>query len=176
MKVDSQVVNLVALDRVRVRAALSQRYYRLIDSNTAARVVFDALPGEGFSGKVAALVAVGNQATRSFPVLIELDNAQHRIAPGMSARIFLELNGSSAQALLVPRDAIVLKADGSRIVWKVNEVDGKSKVEPVGLVAGRSHEGLVEVLDSALKAGDRIVLLGNENLRPGQAVQPRLAE
>jgi len=29
----------------------------------------------------------------------------------------------------------------------------------------------VEVLDSTLQAGESIVLLGNENLRPGQAVQ-----
>ena len=176
VKVDSQVVKLVALDRVRVRAALSQRYYPRIDHDITARVVFDALPGEAFSGKQATLVAAGNQATRSFPLLIELSNAQHLIAPGMSARIFIELNDGRAQALLVPRDATVLKADGSRIVWKVSQVGEESKVKPVGLSLGRSQDGLVEVLDSTLRAGDRIVLLGNENLRPGQAVQPRPAE
>lgn len=176
VKVDSEVVKLVALGRVRVRAALSQRYYRLVDPDTMARVVFDALPGESFSGQVSALVAAGNQATRSFPVLIELDNAQRRIALGMSARIFIELAGSSAPTLLVPRDAIVLKADGSRIVWKVNEASGKFQVAPIRVLAGRSREGLVEVLDSTLGAGDRIVLLGNENLRPGQAVRLQTAE
>ena len=176
VKVDSVVVKLVALDRIRIRASLPQRYYRRIDPDAAARVVFDALPGEAFSGKPSALVAVGTQSTRSFPLLIELDNEQRRIAPGMSARIFIELSGSRAQALLVPRDAIVLKGDGSRVVWKVTEAEGKSKVKPVKLLAGRTQDDQIEVLDSTLQAGDRIVLLGNENLRPGQAVQPRPVE
>jgi RND family efflux transporter MFP subunit len=173
VKVDSLVVKLVALDRVRVRAALPQRYFRRIDKEAEARVVFDALPHEVFSGKAMTLVGVGNQATRSFPLLIELDNAQYRIAPGMSARIFIELSGDKAKALLVPRDAVLLRADGSRIVWKVNQVEGKYQVQAVKLLVGRSMNGLVEVLDGELRAGDRIVLLGNENLRPGQAVQPQ---
>lgn len=176
VKVDSQVLTLVALDRVRVRAALPQRYFRRIDTDSTVRVLFDALPGKTFTGMPSALVARGNQATRSFPLLIELDNAQHHIAPGMSARIFVELAGDRVESLLVPRDAIVLKADGSRIVWRVNEADGRYTVVPVSLLAGRSRDGLVEVLDSTLKPGDRIVLLGNENLRPGQAVQPRPTE
>ncbi len=176
VKVDSQVVKLVVLDRIRVRAALPQRHFQRIDTESAARVVFDALPDEVFYGQASTLVSVGNQATRSFPLLIELDNAQHRIAPGMSARIFVGLGGGNAQALVVPRDAVVLRADGSRIVWKVNQVDGTSKVQAVELLVGRSMNGLVEVLDGELSAGDRIVLLGNENLRPGQAVQPQPVE
>jgi len=176
VKVDSPVVKLVALDRVRIRAALPQRHYRRIDTARPVRVVFDALPGEVFSGRPSALVGVGRQATRSFPLLIELDNEQHRIAPGMSARIFVELSGTQTPTLLLPRDAIVLRADGSRIVWKLNGSDGEHKVAPVPVLAGRSRDGLVEVLDSSLAAGDRIVLLGNENLRPGQTVQPRPAE
>jgi len=78
--------------------------------------------------------------------------------------------------LLVPRDAVVLRADSSRIVWKVNQVDGNYRVEAVKLLVGRSKNGLVEVLEGELSAGDRIVLLGNENLRPGQAVQPQPVE
>ena len=176
VKVDSMVVKLVALDRIRIRASLPQRYYLRIDPDAAARVIFDALPGETFSGKPSALVAVGSQSTRSFPLLIEMDNEQRRIAPGMSARIFIELAGSKAQVLLVPRDAIVLKADGSRIVWKITEADGETSVIPVELLAGRNQGAQVEVLESTLQAGDRIVLLGNENLRPGQAVQVRPAK
>ena len=176
VKVDSPVVKLVELDRVRVRAALPQRYFRRIDSEADARVIFDALPNEVFSGKALTLVGVGNQATRSFPLLVELANAQHRIAPGMSARVFIELSGDTAEVLLVPRDAVVLRADSSRIVWKVNQVDGNYRVEAVKLLVGRSKNGLVEVLEGELSAGDRIVLLGNENLRPGQAVQPQPVE
>jgi len=169
---DAAVVKLVALDRIRIRAWLPQRYYRQVDLEAPVRIVFDALPGEAFTGQLSALVAVGDHSTRSFPVLIDLDNAQHRIAPGMSTRIFVELAGSQTQALLVPRDAIVLKADGSRIVWRLTPAEEGFEVEAVKLLAGRRQGDLVEVLESTLQAGDDIVLLGNENLRPGQVVLP----
>lgn len=168
---DSAVVKLVALDRIRIRASLPQRYYRQVDLAAAARIIFDALPDKVFSGRPSSLVAVGKQSTRSFPVLFDLDNPDHLIAPGMSARIFIELAGSQTKALLVPRDAVVLKADNSRIVWRVTEADGDSKVKPVKLLTGRVQGDMVEVLDSTLVAGDTIVLLGNENLRPDQAVK-----
>lgn len=176
VKVDSPVITLVALDRIRVRAAVSQRYYRNIQPGAAVRVIFDALPGKTFNGNVTALVAVGERTTRSFPLLIELASAQRQIAPGMSARVFVELSTGQHNALLVPRDAVVLKADGSRVVWKVSQAKDKSTVTPVPLQIGRSQDDLVEVLDSSLKAGDSIVLLGNESLRPGMAVKPRVAE
>lgn len=171
VKADSAVVKIVALDRIRIRASLPQRYFRQVDTDADARIVFDALPDETFYGRPSALVAVGNQSTRSFPLLIDLDNPQRRIAPGMSARIFVELADREQQALVVPRDAIVLKADGKRIVWRVNDADGELKVTPVELTAGRPQGDQIEVLDSTLTSGDRVVLFGNENLRAGQTVR-----
>ena len=175
VKADSAVIKLVAMDTIRIRAPLPQRYYRRLAKNSKARIVFDALPGETFNGKLSALVAVGNQSTRSFPIFINIDNRQHKIAPGMSARIYVELSNSNSLALLVPRDAIVVKADGNRIVWRIAKEEegeeGQYKVESVKLLTGRAQGERIEVLESALKAGDRIVLLGNENLRPGQIVR-----
>ena len=168
---DSAVIKLVAMDTIRIRAPLPQRYYRRLADNSEARIVFDALPGETFTGKVSALVAVGNQSTRSFPIFIDIDNSRHTIAPGMSARMYVELSDSNTQALLIPRDSIVTKADGSRIAWRVAENEGQLKVESVKLVTGRALGDRIEVLESSLKSGDRIVLLGNENLRPGQLVR-----
>lgn len=169
---DAPVIRLVDLDHIRVRASLPQRYYRRIAKDSSLRIVFDALPGETFLARPAALVAVGNRDTRSFPLLIDLDNRGHRIAAGMSARIFIELAGSESKALLLPQDAIVLRPDGQRIVWRVIEVDGEHRVESVPLLRGRSQGSRVEILESTLKAGERVVLLGNENLRPDQVVLP----
>ena len=168
---DAAVVQLVDLDHIRIRASLPQRYYRRIATDSELRIAFDALPGETFHARPSALVAVGNRDTRSFPLLIDLDNREHRIAVGMSARIFIELIASRTRALLVPQDAIVLKPDGQRIVWRLIESAGRYEVESVALLTGRTQGSRVEVLQSRLKAGDRIVLLGNENLRPGQTVQ-----
>lgn len=72
---------------------------------------------------------------------------------------------------MVPRDAVVAKSDGSRVVWRVREDDGMLKAFPVTIETGRAQGDRLEVVSGALQASDRIVLLGNENLRPGQAVR-----
>lgn len=167
---DASAIRLVALDRVRVRASVPQHYYSRISGESQIRIVFDALPGQTFHGNLTSLVAVGNQSTRSFPVLIDLDNPENLIAPGMSARIHVQLKGDESDALLVPRDAVVLQADGRRVVWRLQKQEDATHVNPVTVTVGRAVGEQLEVLDSAFKPGDQIVLLGNESLRPGQAI------
>ncbi|MEW8429484.1 MAG: efflux RND transporter periplasmic adaptor subunit [gamma proteobacterium symbiont of Ctena orbiculata] len=171
VKAESGVVKLVALDRIRIRASIPQRFYPRIKPELKTRIRFDSLPGEEFTGTLASMVAAGTRNTRAFPLLLLLDNRENRIAPGMSARIFIELSGEQQPSIMLPRDAIVLKADGSRVVWRVTGSDEPFKVKQVSVVTGRTQDNLVEILDSSLNVGDRVVLLGNENLRPGQSVK-----
>jgi multidrug efflux pump subunit AcrA (membrane-fusion protein) len=67
----------------------------------------------------------------------------------------------------------VAKSDGSREVWRVRAEDGLQKVYPVPIETGRASGDRVEVVAGELAAGDRVVLLGNERLRPGQTVAPQ---
>jgi RND family efflux transporter MFP subunit len=173
VKRDDTLVELVALDPVRVRAPLPQRHFTRLNEGARAWVIFDALPGQEIEGRVHARVARVSESSRSFPLLIDIPNADHRLAPGMSARIRVELDGSDDRVLTVPRDAVVAKSDGSRQVWRVRDEDGVLKALPVGVETGRANGDRIELLGEGLDAGDRVVLLGNENLRPGQAVRPR---
>jgi RND family efflux transporter MFP subunit len=171
---DDAVVELVAMDTLRVRAPLPQRYFPRVADGARAWVLFDALPGKEIEGKVFARVALGNEASRSFPLLIDIPNPDHSLAPGMSARIRVELEDGDADALTVPRDSVVAKSDGSRQVWRVREVGGVLSAFPVSVEIGRAQGDRLELLGVELAAGDRIVLLGNESLRPGQPVRPRV--
>ena len=171
---DEAAVELVQLDRIRVRATLPQRDYTRVRTGSRARLRFDALPQQVFDGEVVARVASGDERTRSFPVLIDLPNPDRLLAPGMSARISVELNDSTVDAVTVPRDAVIAKSDGSRQVWRVDaDEDGVPRAQPVRVETGRAVGDRLELLSGALDAGDRVVLLGNENLKPGQAVAPQ---
>jgi RND family efflux transporter MFP subunit len=170
---DDPVIELVELDTLRIRATLPQRYYPLVKAGAQARVSFDALPDRLFSGRVFARVASGNDSSRSFPVLIDIDNREHLLAPGMSARVWVAVNDAKVSAKTVPRDAVVARAGGERLVWRVREEEGGLKAFPVRVQTARAQGALLEVVSDELGVGDRIVLLGNENLRPGKRVVDR---
>jgi RND family efflux transporter MFP subunit len=172
-KRDEAAVELVALDVLRIRATLPQAEYARVSPGAAAAVRFDALPERIFEGEVFARVASGDPRSRTFPVLIDLPNPDRLLAPGMSARVRVALAGGEAEVLTVPRDAIVAKADGTREVWRVQEEDGILKAYPVQVETGRAGGDRLEILSGDLAAGDRLVMLGNERLQPGQSVAPQ---
>jgi RND family efflux transporter MFP subunit len=118
-KRDQPAVELVALEQLRIRATLPQADYTRVSRGARAEVSFDALPGRTFPGEVFARVASGDERSRTFPVLIDIQNPDRLLAPGMSARVRVDLAGGDSRVLTVPRDAIVAKADGTREVWHV---------------------------------------------------------
>jgi RND family efflux transporter MFP subunit len=170
---DQAAFELIAMDQLRVRATLPQRDYARIAAGAPARIRFDAFPGEVFDGEVVAKIAAGDARSRIFPVLIDLPNPGHRLAPGMSARVRVAADRGTEQVVTVPRDAIVAEVGGVRRVWRVEQVDGVATAQPLAVELGRSQDGRVEVLGSRLNPGDRIVLLGNEQLEPGKRVAPQ---
>jgi len=176
IKRDQPAVEMIELDTLRVRVPLPQRQYPDVQPGDPATIVFDALPDAEFSGKVVARVATGDQSSRSFPVLIDIANPNHDLAPGMSARVVLGSADPAPSGLLVSRDAIVSRSNGDRLVWKVNAADGQLTVQPIKVQAGRTQGALVEVSSDELNEGDRVVELGNETLKPGQVVIDRSAD
>ena len=173
IKRDEPAIELIELDTLRVRASVPQRHYPEVKTGDSATVSFDALPGRTFEGKIIARIAVGDQSSRTFPLLIDIDNQQHLLAPGMSARVVLALGQPGKQGLVVAQDAIVAKSDGTRLVWRV-QADGDDLIaEPVTVQLGKPQGSQVEVISDRLAAGDRVVELGNETLKPGQRVADR---
>jgi len=176
VKRDEAAVELVALDVLRIRATLPQADYAGVSRGAQASVDFDALPERSFQGKVFARVASGDERSRTFPVLIDIPNPDRLLAPGMSARVRVDLAGSEAAVLTVPRDAVVAKADGSREVWRVQTEDGILRAYPVPVEIGRAGGDRLEIVAGDLGVGDRVVLLGNEQLEAGQSVAPQRVE
>ena len=67
--------------------------------------------------------------------------------------------------LFVPKDAVVRRASG-QVVFVVE--DAKARMVPIK--TGRTHEGLIEVVEGQLRPGDAVVVTGNEMLQDQMAV------
>ncbi len=168
---NNALFNLIELNPLRIEVAVPQFYFNRLDVNTPVTIRYDAIPDQVFNASVTAKIPVSNQTARTFPVFIQIENSHQVIAPGMSARVSFQLRGKeTVKSLLLPRDAIVQKPDGTKTVWVVADKDGASQARPVQVTTGKSVRENIEINSKEIAIGDRIVVKGNELLRPGQNV------
>jgi RND family efflux transporter MFP subunit len=158
------VVELVDLSRLQVEVPLPERYVRDVRVNDPVNVVFDGLPGFETKGRVFSLIAQADLSARTFPIKVEIPNRESSIKSGMVSRVTLSV-GSPYQALVVPKDALVLRG-GQQFVFLVQE----GKVNQVPVTPILHLKEVVEVAGD-LKPGMTVVVEGNERLLPGQPIR-----
>jgi RND family efflux transporter MFP subunit len=166
------VAEVAALDIVEVVAYVTEQHVPHITVGANVRVEIPALSRPDFPGKVVYVVPQADVRTRTFPVKIRVENEITEEGPllnsGMYARVMLP-TGEPQQALLVPKDALVLGGPQPVVfvVDAINVRQGKAKPVPVEL--GVASGQLIQV-KGALEPGNMVVVEGNERLRPGQDV------
>jgi len=158
------VSEVASLHDLEVRVDVPERHFSGLRRGSEATVRFEALGGYELSGKVAAIIPRANAQARTFPLKIRIANPEGRIGAGMLARVELP-TGSSRQALVVPKDAVVVRGR-DRVVYRIKDDD---TVEMVPVQTGAGVGSWVEIR-TGLSEGSRVVTRGNERLRPGQPV------
>ncbi|GAB1390376.1 MAG: RND transporter [Rubrivivax sp.] len=160
------LVTITQLDPVDVAFTVPQRH--LADALAALRgsgtVVEAALP-EGGAALGGRLVFVDNAidaASGTVKVKAWLPNPANRLWPGAFVRVTFTVR-TLENALVIPQAAIVQSARGP-IVYVVE--DGRAALRPLRVLATEGEDAAVE----GLQSGDRVVLDGRQNLRPGSRV------
>jgi membrane fusion protein (multidrug efflux system) len=160
-----KVADILVLNTVLVRVPVHEKDISRLHVGDEATVVLDALPEHPFTGRVKHIIPQADLASRTFPVKIEVSNTpETTLKAGMFARVTLR-PGSAQPTLFVPKDAVVRRPTG-QVVFVVQ--DGKARL--VSIKTGRAHEGAMEVVEGNLKAGDIVVVTGNETLQDQAAV------
>jgi RND family efflux transporter MFP subunit len=157
------VVTLVDLGRIKINVDVPERYAVLLSSRSDVKISIKSLPGRQFAGKVQSVLPSGDTGSRTYPVRIFIPNPGLKIKSGMEAIALFSLDGGK-NALLVQKDAVVPAGD-NKIVFMIR--DGKAL--PVMVKVLGYYDGNAAV-EGDLKPGDKVVIRGNERLRPGQPV------
>jgi RND family efflux transporter MFP subunit len=97
-------------------------------------------------------------------------NAEQVLAPGFFARVRVPI-GRPHKALLVTERALDTD-QGQKILYLVDE---KNEVVARPVKVGALHDGLREIVDG-LKAGEHVIVLGLQHVRPGVKVEPKLVD
>ena len=158
------IVELVDLSRVQVEVPLPERYVGEIKVGASVIATFDGLRGFQVKGKVFSVLAQADRNSRTFPIKVELPNADLMIKSGLVSRVILQV-GAPYEALVIPKDALVLRG-GSEFVFVMK--DAIVSQVPVVAVNHVNHE--VEI-NGQLEPGMMVVVEGNERLFPGQPVR-----
>lgn len=115
--------------------------------------------------EVAGVVRALDPVTRTGTVRLIPDDKPNWMLPGTSLDVEFSVVRDEP-GVVVPRDALVYGAVGTRVV---RVVDGVASPLPVTVIATVDDAALVR--GEGLLVDDEVVVRGNERLRPGQAVQ-----
>jgi len=161
------VATLLDISNLEVEADVPGNIANGLRAGTKVAAIFDG--GTRRDVAVRTIIPVQNLSTRTRPVRFAArlgDNQSAHIAIGSTVTLQMPVS-APRKVLSAPKDAL-LQSRGGWIVYVV--VDNKAQPRPVKL--GQSVRDRIEIL-SGLKAGDVVVVRGNERLRPGQPVKPR---
>ncbi|HEX5123823.1 MAG TPA: efflux RND transporter periplasmic adaptor subunit [Rhodanobacteraceae bacterium] len=119
-----------------------------------------------FKASVRAVVPVGEERSRQFELRIALGENPPMVGSALEVAL---PEREVAEALAVPRDALIVREDGSYVM----RIKADSTAERVEVKAGAS-DGELTAVTGELSAGDTVVVRGAERLTVGQKV--RIAE
>jgi RND family efflux transporter MFP subunit len=168
--VQANVTNLVTLtqfDPIEVAFSLPQRQLPGLLANLrnggAEVVARIADAGQEVRGRLQFVDSAVDPATGTIKVKARFANADQVLWPGAFVNVSLK-SDTLAGATVIPAAAIIQSPRGSTVY--VNE-DGKAAVRPVKMLALQGELAAV----SGVEPGERVVLDGRQNLRPGASVK-----
>ena len=163
INIGGPVVDLVDLGKIKIAVDVPEYYVVMIAPQKEVKVRVKSIFDKLSAGKIDAILPQGDPDSRTFPVMIVIENPGHKIKSGMEAMVTFNL-AEQTNALLVPKDAVVTAGD-NRLVFMV--ADGKAVPVPVKIIG--YYDGDVAI-EGNLAPGSQVVIRGNERLRPGQPV------
>lgn len=159
------VIELVAANDVEVLADASADLVSELQEGDRAELRRGA---RTVGAEVRGVVRALDQATRTAGIRLQPEEPAAWLLPGSTVEVVFTLRHATEDgAVLVPRDALVMGAVGTRVV---RAVDGKAQPVEVEVLVRSAQDALVR--GEGLGPGDAVVTRGNERLRPGQPLEP----
>jgi HlyD family secretion protein len=163
------------LARMRVRALVDQTDIGKLQIGQTARITVDAFPDRNFVGVVTKVepMARVEQNVTMFPVLIELDNPDRLLLPGMNADVEITVNERRGVAT-VPNEAVMnvrnavaaasalgLSEDAYRAALR----SGQGQASAAGAPAGADSGECMQLIQRLRSGGGRDALSEAERAR-----------
>lgn len=164
VSITSPIVRIVAMDTVKAVVQVVESELAQLKAGAIAEIHVDAYKEEIFQGTVVRISPTVDPESRTADVEIQVDNRDHRLKPGMFARVNLIAQRRDG-VLLLSRDSLLTKSGPTRVFIHVS---GRALLREVSL--GLEGEKYVEVL-RGLQEGDEVIVAGQYELKDGMPVK-----
>jgi membrane fusion protein (multidrug efflux system) len=160
------IVTLQQLDPIYVDFTLPEQALPNIEGGQRVTLTTDAFSGQEFTGKVTAINAKVDEATRNIGIRATFDNPDHKLLPGLFGHVAVD-TGKPVHYITLPQTAIVFNTFGNTVY--LLQPGDKPTVQQSVVVTGETRGDQVAVL-SGVKEGDEVVTSGQVKLRNGVTV------
>jgi membrane fusion protein, multidrug efflux system len=120
-------------------------------------------------GKIDFIDVTADPRTDGQIVRAVFQNTDHALTDGQTLRVIIE-NEKAPTAVVVSQAAVALDQTGPYLFV----VSDKNVVEQRRVKTGISRDGML-VIDEGLKAGEKVIIQGQQKVRPGVTVTPTVA-
>ncbi|MDE3005805.1 MAG: efflux RND transporter periplasmic adaptor subunit [Gemmatimonadota bacterium] len=158
---------IVDLTPIKVFAGVPERYAPNVHAGAAATLRFEALGDDTFTSSIRYVGSTINPQSRTFPIEIELPNADGVIKPEMVANMSI-IRQQVEDAIVVPQDALIRVEDGY-VAFVTVDRDGVEVAEVRQLVLGPTRRNLV-VVQEGLNVGENLIVVGQKSVADGDRV------
>ena len=159
------VLKLTNVAQVNAKISVPEAEISHLHVGDKVKLTVAALSGAIFRGTISEKGIDANPISHTYDVKVGITNPQGRLLPGMVCNAQVQGSAATPSHITVPPQSIELDVDNSRFVWTV--VNGKAHQQPV---TTGDFEGDGIVILSGLKAGDQVIINGQQKVSEGMNV------
>lgn len=173
VKEGDPIAALQTLDPIYVNFSVPQQQLAQMGSGMTVRLTTDASPGKPIEGKITAINAEVDPATRNIRVQATIPNTDERLRSGMFANVEVILPQKN-EVLAIPATSVLYAPYGDSVFTIEEQKDEKTGethqiLRQQFVRLGATRGDFVAIVDG-LKAGQKVVTSGVFKLRAGMPV------
>ena len=158
------IVRIVAMDMVKALVQVVESDLAQLRVGAVAEIYVGAYREQVFGGVVVRISPTVDPESRTADVEIQVENRDHRLKPGMFARVNLVVQRRNGVLLLL-KDSLVRESGPTRVFVHEN---GRASLREISL--GLEGEKYVEVL-RGLREGEEVIVAGQYELKDRMPVR-----
>lgn len=163
-----QLIHLVNLNELKVRADVSEAYLPVIHSNDSVNLTFPSFPDYKKSLTISRVGNVVNKNNRTFEIEVRVKNENEILKPNMIAVITIN-DYTAKNSMIVPSKVIREDLNGRYLYvaqWQGDDLVSRKRYISIG----RTYGNETRVLDG-LKMGDKVITEGFNRITDGSLLR-----